>query len=109
MSKTTGDETATLRDVAEAAGVSIASASRALAGRGDLSRETRARVVAAAERLGYERAAGARGRPTTLDPRLIEFVLGSFDDAWTNAMTTGAREAAFRLGFDLVLTLERPD
>ena len=35
MSKTTADEPATLRDVAEAAGVSIASASRALAGRGD--------------------------------------------------------------------------
>ena len=39
MSKTTADEPATLRDVAEAAGVSIASASRALAGRGDLSRD----------------------------------------------------------------------
>ena len=74
MSKMTDDEPATLRDVAEEAGVSIASASRALAGRGDLSRETRARVVAAAERLGYERAGGGRGRPTTLDPRLIEFV-----------------------------------
>ncbi len=53
--------------------------------------------------------AGGRGRPTTLDPRLIEFVLGSFDDAWTDAMTRGAREAAFAAGFDLVLTLERPD
>jgi LacI family transcriptional regulator len=103
------EEPATLRDVAEAAGVSIASASRALSGRGDLSRETRARVVAAAERLGYERTAAGRGRPTTLDPRLIEFVLGSFDDAWTDAMTRGAREAAFAAGFDLVLTLERPD
>ena len=109
MSRAPDDEPATLRDVAEAAGVSIASASRALAGRGDLSRATRARVVAAAERLGYERAGGGRGRPTTLDPRLIEFVLGSFDDAWTDAMTRGAREAAFAAGFDLVLTLERPD
>ncbi|MET1052998.1 MAG: substrate-binding domain-containing protein, partial [Mycetocola sp.] len=84
-------------------------ASRALAGRGDLARGTRERVTEAARELGYERVVGARGRPTTLDPRLIEFVLGSFDDAWTDAMTTGAREAAFRLGFDLVLTLDRPD
>ena len=99
----------TLSDVAVAAGVSVATASRALSGRGDLARTTRERVVAAAHELGYERGAEARGRPTTLDPRLIEFVLGSFDDAWTDAMTTGAREAAFRLGFDLVLTLERPD
>jgi LacI family transcriptional regulator len=99
----------TLRDVAEAAGVSVATASRALTGRGDLSRRTRERVAVAARELGYDRADATRGRPTTLDPRLIEFVLGSFDDAWTNAMTTGAREAAFRLGFDLVLTLERAD
>lgn len=99
----------TLRDVAAAAGVSVGTASRALSGRGDLSRGTRAAVVAAAEALAYDRGAVARGRPTTLDPRLIEFVLGSFDDAWTDAMTAGAREAAFRLGFDLVLTLERPD
>jgi LacI family transcriptional regulator len=99
----------TLRDVAEAAGVSIATASRALAGRGDLSRSTRERVTEVAQTMGYDRGPMTRGRPTTLDPRLIEFVLGSFNDAWTNAMTTGAREAAFRLGFDLVLTLERPD
>ena len=100
--------TVTMRAVAEAAGVSVATASRALAGRGDLSRETRERVADAARSLGYERSQSTRGRPTTLDPRLIEFVLGSFDDAWTDAMTTGAREAAFRLGFDLVLTLDRP-
>lgn len=99
----------TLRDVADAAGVSLATASRALAGRGDLALATRERVFAVAHELGYDRRVVSRGRPTTLDPRLIEFVLGSFDDAWTNAMTTGAREAAFRLGFDLVLTLERPD
>lgn len=99
----------TLKDVADAAGVSVATASRALAGRGDLARATRERVAGAAAALGYERSPGTRGRPTTLDPRLIEFVLGGFEDAWTDAMTAGAREAAFRLGFDLVLTLERPD
>ncbi|MFF2485100.1 LacI family DNA-binding transcriptional regulator [Microbacterium sp. NPDC058062] len=95
--------------MAEAAGVSVATASRALAGRGDLSRRTREKVADAAQKLGYDRGNVMRGRPTTLDPRLIEFVLGSFDDAWTDAMTTGAREAAFRLGFDLVLTLERSE
>jgi LacI family transcriptional regulator len=104
-----GQSDVTLKQVAAAAGVSVATASRALAGRGDLARATRERVAAVALSLGYERAASTRGRPTTLDPRLIEFVLGSFDDAWTDAMTTGAREAAFRLGFDLVLTLDRPD
>jgi len=105
----TGGSEVTLKQVAAAAGVSLATASRAMAGRGDLARGTRERVTAVALSLGYERASSRRGRPTTLDPRLIELVLGSFDDAWTDAMTTGAREAAFRLGFDLVLTLDRTD
>ena len=103
------DRPVTLRDIAEAAGVSVASASRALTGRGELTRGTRERVADAAQRLGYDRTAISRGRPTTLDSRLIEIVLGTFNDAWTNAITTGAREAAFRLGFDLVLTLERQE
>jgi DNA-binding LacI/PurR family transcriptional regulator len=103
------DVAVTLQTVADRAGVSVATASRALAGRGDLTRATRERVVAAAAALGYEKTSGTRGRRTTLDPRLIEVVLGSFDDAWTEAITSGAREAAFRLGFDLVLTLERSD
>ncbi|WP_207455312.1 LacI family DNA-binding transcriptional regulator [Herbiconiux sp. SYSU D00978] len=103
------DGSITLQAVARRAGVSVATASRALAGRGDLARTTRERVFQAANELGYEKPTGARGRRTTLDPRLIEVVLGSFDDAWTDAITSGAREAAFRLGFDLVLTLERAD
>lgn len=99
----------TLRDIAERAGVSVATVSRALAGRGELSRRTRERVADAADALGYERGATQSGRPTSLDPHLIEFVLGSFDDAWTDAVTSGARDAAFVAGYDLVLTLERSD
>lgn len=103
----TSEGKVTLQDVAAHSGVSVASVSRVLSGRGDLKRETRERVLASASALGYDRSAVSRGRPTTLDPRLIELVLGGFDDAWTDAMTAGARTAAFRLGYDLVLTLER--
>lgn len=99
----------TLRMIAEAAQVSISSVSRVLSGRGDLSRETRERVLDAARSLGYTRGSEMRGRPATLDPRLVELVLGGFDGAWTVAVAEGARRAAFRLGFDLVLTLERDD
>lgn len=104
-----GTDAVTLKAVAERAEVSIATASRALTGRGELTARTRERVLTAAKELNYSRSLVPRGRPTTLDPRLIEVVLGSFDDAWTDAITTGAREAAFRMGFDLVLTLERSD
>ncbi len=53
--------TLTLRDVAEAAGVSEMTVSRVLRGRGDVSPDTRARVEAATHRLGYvpNRIAGA--------------------------------------------------
>src|SRR5271170_2827762 len=43
----------TLREVARAAGVSTASASRALARKGEVSADLRQRILAAADRLGY--------------------------------------------------------
>ncbi|MBB1511096.1 LacI family DNA-binding transcriptional regulator [Tessaracoccus sp. MC1627] len=98
-----------LASVARAAGVSISTASRALTGRGDLKPETRQRVLSVAYTLDYHRPSTRGGRPAVRDPRVIELVLGSFDDAWTAAVTTGAREAAFGLGYDLGLTLERDD
>jgi len=109
MASADSQSSVTLRDIAARAGVSVATVSRALAGRGELSRRTRERVADAAEALGYERGATQSGRPTSLDPHLIEFVLGSFDDAWTDAVTSGGRDAAFAAGYDLVLTLERSD
>jgi len=98
-----------MADVAAAAGVSEATVSRALSGRGDLPAETRVRVQQVANHLGYVRGASQRGRPVTTDPRLIELVLGTFDDGWANEVTAGAREGAARLGYDLVLTAERDD
>jgi LacI family transcriptional regulator len=44
---------ATIRDVAESAGVSVGTASKALNGQGKLRAETRERVVRAAEQLGF--------------------------------------------------------
>src|SRR2546430_12952330 len=42
-----------LRDIAEVAGVSVNTVSRALTGKPDVSAETRARVQALAQELGY--------------------------------------------------------
>jgi LacI family transcriptional regulator len=50
----------TLRDVARAAGVSTASASRVLSGAGGVSTEFEARIMAAARRLGYRPNLAAR-------------------------------------------------
>ncbi|MEV0406208.1 LacI family DNA-binding transcriptional regulator [Actinoallomurus sp. NPDC050550] len=51
---------ATISDVAALAGVSVGTASKALNGRGSLRAETRQRVQAAAEQLGFQANAAAR-------------------------------------------------
>jgi len=51
----------TIKDVAEAAGVGVSTASRALNNRRDVSEKTRRHVLAVAERLGYVPNSLARG------------------------------------------------
>ncbi|WP_236553727.1 substrate-binding domain-containing protein [Rathayibacter sp. VKM Ac-2803] len=70
---------------------------------------TRARIHEAAHTLGYMPGVEKRGRPRTKGAYLIDLVMGRFHDPWTNEITTGARTAAARHGFDLVLTVERDD
>lgn len=99
---------ATLTDVAAAAGVSVSTASRALRGRGEMTPTTRARVLAAAERLGHSRTGGERrGRPRSGTSLLFDLVLGHFHDPYSDEVTAGAHTAAANLNYDLVLTAER--
>ena len=104
----TGDRV-TLTAVAERAGVSIATASRALRARGEMAAETRARVLRSATELGYRPAGQVRGRPRRGTSLMFDLVLGHFHDPYTEEITAGARTTASQLGFDLVLTAERED
>ncbi|MDF2991589.1 MAG: transcriptional regulator [Microbacterium sp.] len=97
----------TLAQVAAVAGVSVATVSRVLRERGEISPSTRARVRAAAADLGY--GGGGPGRPRAGTARLIDLVLGRYDGPYNEEVVVGAREAATRLGYDLVLTAERQD
>ena len=65
----------TIRDVAEGAGVSIATVSRALNDRGDVSAQTRERVREVARSLGYSADPAARSL-VTQKTRLIAVVVG---------------------------------
>lgn len=89
-------------DVARAAGVSTATVSRTLSGRGPVSAGARARVLDAADRLGYVVSAAASslasGRTRNIG------VLGSLPDRWFFATVIGAISARLLPhGFDLTL------
>jgi LacI family transcriptional regulator len=94
----------TLADVARAAGVSLATASRVLNGS---SRRVRAengdRVLAAAERLRYspnaQAQAVARGTTTT-----VALVVGDIADPYFAEIAAGAMEAAEAAGLTLVIS-----
>jgi LacI family transcriptional regulator len=75
----TPPQAVTLRDVARAAGVSTASASRALAGAGAVTTELRSRIVAAAARLRYVPNLAARTLATRRSG-LIGFVVRDLAD-----------------------------
>lgn len=96
----------TLASVAAAAGVSLATASRALSGRRDVAPGTRSRVASAAQALGYLPGREPRGRPRN-SVRTIDLVLAHFDTPWAAEVLAGARDEAARAGLDLTLTLER--
>jgi len=65
----------TIRDVADRAGVSIATVSRVLNGRADVSAETRERVREVAEAVGYSADPAARGL-VTQRTQLVAVVVG---------------------------------
>lgn len=57
------DKGVTIRELAEAAGVSIGTVSRALKGQPGLSEQTRAQVLSVAQQLGYDTAKLRTGKP----------------------------------------------
>jgi LacI family transcriptional regulator len=88
----------TLARVAEEAGVSLATASKAMNGRGTVSARTRERVAEAAQALGYEvRPRRAEGR------RRIALHLESADSPYVMGVLAGAERAARQAGADLLV------
>ncbi|RRD51081.1 LacI family DNA-binding transcriptional regulator [Arachnia propionica] len=84
----------TLVEVARAAGVSVATASRSLSRRGRVAKATRDRVEAAAERLGFTRNAMATSLRGPRASTMLGLIVPSLVDPFFAAVAAGLQTAA---------------
>lgn len=92
----------TIADVAARAGVSKATASRALSGNGYVSPATRTRVAEAASALSYVAHSSATSLATGRT-RVIGVVLPALGRWYFSELLTGIHESLLQHGYDLVL------
>lgn len=99
-----------LKDVAQAAGVAINSASSILNGRKDswASEATKARVFAAAERLGYTPDRIARSLSTG-KTRVVGLIVPNLSDPFFTALATAIGNELIARDYDLVIEDTRLD
>lgn len=95
------DARVTLSDVAAEAGVSLATISKVLNGRPDVSAATRARVEELLARHGYQRRTGQ----TTAKAELLELVFHELDRIWSMELIDGVESVAKEHGLSVVLTV----
>lgn len=91
-----------INEVAQLAGVSTATVSRALSGNGHVSEATRQRVHEAARRLGYVVSSSASGLATGRT-RNVGVVIPFLNRWFYGAVTEGAQSALLEHGYDLTL------
>jgi DNA-binding LacI/PurR family transcriptional regulator len=89
-------------EVARRAGVSTATVSRALSGRGPVSAATRQRVLVAADELGYVVSAPASALATGRT-RAIGVVVPFLDRWFFSTVLAGISDALVRRGYDITL------
>jgi LacI family transcriptional regulator len=101
-----------LKDVAHAAGVSPTTASRALAGYDDVAEDTRLRVIATAETLGYEPNLTAR-RLRKKRTDTLGFIVPTFgprfSDPFFSEFIAGIGNEAAVHDYDLLVSTHAPD
>ncbi len=91
-----------IADVAREAGVSAQTVSRALNNKGEISAETRERVLATVERLGYRPNTLARGL-VTQKTSTLGLVVPDIANPFFSEVARGAEDTAHRAGFSLLL------
>jgi DNA-binding LacI/PurR family transcriptional regulator len=99
-----------LKDIAERAGVSVMTVSKALRDEPDVSAGTKTRIKLLAQQLGYvpdSTAQGLRNRTT----KLFGLAVASSADPFLGRLVLAVEERAYELGYDLLLahTLNIPE
>jgi LacI family transcriptional regulator len=102
MPRPTRRSAVTIPDVARAAGVSPATAGRALGGYGPVSEPVRERVLAAAKALGYRPNAVARSMITG-QTHSLGLVIANVEDPFFARLTRGITDAARAEGFEVLV------
>ncbi len=92
----------TILDVSRAAGVSVATVSRVLNGKGQVSEETAKRVLAAVEALAYAPNVSARNLRLN-ESRIILIVAPNITNPYYTHIIAGIGKAAHRMGYSAFL------
>jgi len=92
----------TMRDVAREAAVSIKTVSRVVNNQGEISDETRQRVLAAIERLGYRPSKVARALVTQRTDTL-GLIVGDISNPFFSEVARGVLQTAQAQGYDVFL------
>jgi len=98
----------TIKDVAEKAGCGIATVSRVLNGTGSASMETRRKVLAAAETLGFEFSALGRSLQSS-STRTIGCIVPSLANPVFAEVVQAAQHEGHREGYQLILACSEYD
>lgn len=99
---------ATIKDVAAAAGVGVATVSRVLSGTGAVSPATRERVLAAARELDYRPSALGRGLKLRRTGS-IGLIVPALTDPFYAGLASGVLECARTLGEHVILDVTHED
>ncbi len=93
---------ATISDVANRAGVSTATVSRALNGKSTVAPELAARVVAAADELGYRPNGPARNLRKQ-ETAVLALIISDVENPFFTAISRGVEDVAHAAGYSVVL------
>lgn len=92
----------TIEDVAQAAGVSLMTVSRAINGRHGIGEETRARILDLVHRMNYQPSQIARSLATR-QTNTLGLVVPDVSNPFFAHIARGAEDAAFEIGFSIFL------